>query len=403
MPAKKFFLLDGSAIFYRSYFAFIRNPLINSKGENTSATFGFLNTVFKLIEDEKPDYLSVIFDTKEPTFRHDIYSEYKATREKMPEEMAETFPRLRQVLETINLSILEKPGFEADDIIATLARDYASDELEVYIISGDKDLAQLVSDHISIYVMAKSPNLPPEIFGRDQIKEKYGVYPEQITDWLALMGDKSDNVPGIPSVGEKTACALIDQFQSMDKIYENIDQISRAGLKQKIIDNKDLAYLSKDLVILDDKVKLSCELDDCRLNTWDRSALEVFLKDMEFNRLITRANNAHDIVSGASGEQKSEFSEKNINYHLINDEASFNNLITLWNNQDIFVFDLETDSLDTFTAKIAGIAISFKPGTAYYISLGHPDSNLGEEMVFSRIRSFFEEVKIQKSCSKYKI
>lgn len=396
MPAKKFFLLDGSAIFYRSYFAFIRNPLINSKGENTSATFGFLNTVFKLIEDEKPDYLAVIFDTKEPTFRHEIYKEYKATREKMPEEMAETFPRLRQVLETLNLSIMEKPGFEADDIIATLARENASEELEVYIISGDKDLAQLVSDHISIYTMSKSPNIPPDILDRNQIKEKYGIYPEQITDWLALMGDKSDNVPGVPSVGEKTACALLEQFHSLDNLYENVDQVSKVGIKQKLIENKEMAYLSKELVVLDDNVELNSGLDDCQLKTWDKSALEVLLKDMEFNRLVTRANSVHASVSGIDNEEKSVLSEKNIHYHHINDEVSLNSLIDLWAKQEIFVFDLETDSLDTFTAKIAGIAISFQEGTAYYISMGHPDSKIDPEMVISKIRIFFEDTKYKK-------
>ena len=184
----KLFLLDGSAIFYRSYFAFIRNPLINSKGENTSATFGFLNTVFKIIEDERPEYLAVVFDTKEPTFRHEIYDQYKATREKMPEEMVDTIPRMMQALQTLNLPLLEKPGFEADDIIATLARKYASDELEVFIVSGDKDLAQLINHQISMYTVAT----PPIIMGREEIKEKYGIYPEQVGDWLALMGDSSD-------------------------------------------------------------------------------------------------------------------------------------------------------------------------------------------------------------------
>ena len=217
MTAKKLFLLDGSAIFYRSYFAFIRNPLINSKGENTSAVFGFLNTVFKLIEDEKPEYIIVVFDTKEPTFRHEIYAEYKATREKMPDDMVNTIPRMMQALHSLNLCILEQDGYEADDIIATIARKYASDELNVFIISGDKDLAQLVTDNISIYFMAKGAGAEPEILDRSKIKEKYGVYPEEITDWLALMGDKSDNVPGIPSVGEKTAAALIDQFGSIEK------------------------------------------------------------------------------------------------------------------------------------------------------------------------------------------
>jgi len=402
MAAKKLFLLDGSAIFYRSYYAFIRNPLINSKGENTSAAYGFLNTIFKLIEDEKPDYLIVVFDTKEPTFRHEIYDEYKATREKMPEDMASTIPRMRQALNSLNLCILEKPGYEADDIIATIARQYASNDLDVFIISGDKDLAQLVSDHISIYVMAKGANQEPEIFDRSKIKEKYGVFPDQITDWLAMMGDKSDNVPGIPSVGVKTAVALIDQFGSLENLYKNLEDVAKDGLRQKIKDNHEQALISKKLVILEDKVPLEEKFEDFILKTWDKQALEILLKDMEFNRLITRAANVHELVSGDSTPTKAEFSEKETNYIIINDLNSLDAFVDELQKQEKFVFDLETDSLDTFTAQIAGIAISFKANSAWYIVVNHPDSNLKPADVFSRIQPIFKEPKIKKIAQNIK-
>ena len=400
--AKKLFLLDGSAIFYRSYYAFIRNPLINSKGENTSAAFGFLSTVFKLIEDEKPEYLIVVFDTKEPTFRHEIYEDYKATREKMPDEMAITFPRLIQALNSLNLCILMKPGYEADDIIATIAKQYVSNELKVFIISGDKDLAQLVSDNISIYAMSKGANQEPDIFDRSKIKEKYGVYPEQIADWLAMMGDKSDNVPGIPSVGEKTAIKLIDQFNSLDNLYKNLAEVVKEGLRQKIRDNHEQALLSKKLVTLEDKVPLKTKMDDFSLKIWDKQALEVLLKDMEFNRLITRAANVHELVSGESTPSKTELSEKETTYFLINDLDSLDDLIKDWEKQEKFVFDLETDSLDTFTAKIAGIAISYKQNTAWYIAVNHPDSELKPEDVFSRVKPIFNNPKIKKVAQNIK-
>jgi DNA polymerase-1 len=402
MVAKKLFLLDGSAIFYRSYFAFIRNPLINSKGENTSAAFGFLSTVFKLIEDEKPDHLVVVFDTAEPTFRHEIYTDYKATREKMPEDMVDTIPRMMQALNTLNLCILEKPGYEADDIIATIAREYASNDLKVYIISGDKDLAQLVDDNISIYTMAKGANQDPEIFDRSKIKDKYGVYPEQITDWLAMMGDKSDNVPGIPSVGEKTAVALVDQFQSLEKLYENVDQVAKEGLRQKIKDNQEQAIISKKLVTLDDKVPLDLNIGDFVLKSWDKQALEVLLKDMEFNRLVTRASHVHELISGESIPTKAEFSEKETNYIIINDLESLDNLLKDLEKQEKFVFDLETDSLDTFTAKIAGIAISYKANSGWYIVVNHPDSHLSEDDVLSRVQPVFKNQKIKKVAQNIK-
>jgi DNA polymerase-1 len=402
MAAKKLFLLDGSAIFYRSYFAFIRNPLINSKGENTSAAFGFLSTVFKLIEDEKPEHLIVVFDTKEPTFRHEIYDQYKATREKMPEDMASTIPRMMQALKSLNLCILEKPGYEADDIIATIARQYASKDLNVFIISGDKDLAQLVNDDIAIYVLAKGANQEPEIFDRSKIKEKYGVFPEQITDWLAMMGDKSDNVPGIPSVGEKTAVALIDQFESLENLYNNLKEVSKEGLRQKINDNHEQALISKKLVTLEDKVPLEAEFEDFSLKTWDKKALEVLLKDMEFNRLITRAANVHALISGDSTPTKAEYSEKETNYTIINDLDSLDALVKDLEKQEKFVFDLETDSLDTFTAKIAGIAISYKANFAWYIVVNHPDSNLMPEDVFARIKPIFKDPNVKKVAQNIK-
>ena len=389
MPAKKFFLIDGSAIFYRSYFAFIRNPLINSKGENTSAAYGFLSTVFRLIEEEKPDYISVIFDTKEPTFRHDIYDAYKATREKMPEEMAETFPRLIQVLQTLQLSILEKAGFEADDIIATLARQYASDDTRVYIVSGDKDLAQLVSKNIFIYNQSKTASGRPEVYNRDDIKEKYGVFPEQIIDWLALMGDSSDNVPGVPSVGEKTARALLEQFQSLDQVYARVDEIEKDRLRGVLVEHKAQAYLSQKLVTLDDKVQLDVRPEDFVMSPWDKKALEVLLKDMEFSRLITRAEKVHQLVS--SGVTKEGLSEEKSNYTLVNDQDSFDALLKRLDKADIFVFDLETDSLDTLVAKIAGIAIAFEPGSAYYVAVNHPDSRLNPDQVLKDLKPFFED------------
>ena len=402
MAEKKLFLIDGSAIFYRSYFAFIRNPLINSKGENTSATFGFLNTLFKLIEDERPDFLAIVFDTKEPTFRHNIYKEYKATREKMPDEMADTFPRLIQVLNALNLSILEKPGYEADDIIATLVRNYASDELNVYILSGDKDLAQLVSDNVFMYSMGRGANQPAEIFNRQKVKEKYGVFPEQIIDWLALMGDKSDNIPGIPSVGEKTACALIEQFSTLENLYDHIDDVEKEGLRNKIKENRDQAKLSKNLVILDDKVPIANSLTEFELKSWDQGALGGLLKDMEFNRLVTQAAQIHALVGGTPDAEKTAFTETDTDYYLINDHSSFNQIVEQLKEQESFVFDLETDSLDTFSAKIAGIAISFKPRNAYYIVINHPDSSLNEKEVLAELKPIFENTGIRKIAQNIK-
>jgi DNA polymerase-1 len=399
--AKKFFLIDGSALFYRSYFAFIRNPLINSKGENTSASFGFLNALFRLIEDENPDYLAVIFDTKEPTFRHKMYDQYKANRESMPEDMSATYPRLREVLNTLQLPVLEMDGFEADDIIATLVERHQAADTEMYIISGDKDLAQLVSDHTFIYTIAKNMGSPPEIYGAGQIKEKYGIHPHQIIDWLSLMGDSSDNVPGVPSVGPKTAVTLLEEYENLDNIYANIENITRKSVKEKLATHKDQAYLSQKLVTLDRNVPIEISDEKLTLTPWDQRQVEVLLKDMEFNRLVVRAEKINQLIAGGRDERV-ELTQPEVVYQLVETEAELNLLIREWQKHDEFVFDLETDSLDVLNAQIAGIALSFSAGRAWYISLNHIDSTLDSAAVLERIKPFFADVAKKKMAQNIK-
>jgi DNA polymerase-1 len=396
------FLIDGSAIFYRSYFAFIRNPLINSKGENTSATFGFLSTLFKLIEDERPDYLSIIFDTKEPTFRHELYSKYKATREKMPEEMSATYPRMIEALQTLNMNLFEMAGYEADDLIATFARRFESEDLHIFIVSGDKDLAQLVNDQIFIYASGKSTTQGVDIMDREGVQKKFGVSPEAITDYLALVGDKSDNVPGIPSVGEKTAAALLSQFKSLEDIIAHSEQIERTSLKEKIDSHIETARLSKQLVTLDSNVPIEATLDDLTVKSWDQKNIEVLLKDMEFNRLVTRAANVRQLVTFESGKEEQKKPQEKGEYHLIQNNSQFGAFLKLWQNYSFFVFDLETDSLDVFTAEIAGIAISLKENHAYYIAINHPDSDLKQNEVFEKIKPIFENKTIKKMAQNIK-
>jgi DNA polymerase-1 len=396
MSRKSLFLLDGSAIFYRSYFAFIRNPLINSKGENTSATFGFLSSLFKIIEDAHPDYLAVVFDTKEPTFRHKMYPAYKATREKMPAEMAETFPRLIQTLQAMRINLMDMAGYEADDIIATVARKFASDALHVYIVSGDKDLAQLVSDKIFIFSPARKSGEKDEVLDRSGVKEKYGIHPENIRDWLALMGDKSDNVPGVPSVGEKTALQLLERYASLQNIYDQIDTVEKEKLRETLKNHREDAMLSYRLVSLDDQVPLRIELETLKLKTWDRAELNGVLTEMEFNRLAGKAETVRNLIGGESEPLIYDINNSQATYQLITTEEQFKATLDIFSTAKEFVFDLETDALDTFTAKIAGIAVCFDAQNAYYISLNHLDSQLSERDVLSQLRPYFENAQINK-------
>ena len=260
---KSLFLIDGSAMFYRAYFAFIRNPLINSKGEDTSATFGYVNSLLKIIDTEKPDFIAVAFDTKHPTFRHEMYPEYKSTRAKMPEELVAQLPRIKEATDALNIYSFEEIGFEADDIIGTLAKQGEAAGMEVYLVTGDKDFFQLVNDRVIVY-NPKSASGEPDRYDRNGVKEKFGVFPEQVIDKLALMGDSSDNVPGIPGIGPKTADALLEQFGSLEATLERFEEIKANGVRKKVAEHKASALLSKELVIIKTDMPLAIDWENLK-------------------------------------------------------------------------------------------------------------------------------------------
>ncbi|MCB0265854.1 MAG: DNA polymerase I, partial [Calditrichaeota bacterium] len=263
MARKRLFLIDGSALFYRSYFAFIRNPLINSKGENTSAAWGFAQYLLRIILDEKPEYLAVVFDPKGPTFRHEMYADYKATREKMPEDMAVQYPRIVELTKAFDVPLLEKKGFEADDVIGTLAKRGEEQGFEVFMATSDKDMMQLLSPHIHMYSMR--PGSDSEIMNEAYVMEKFGLTPVQVIDYLALMGDSSDNVPGVPKVGDKTARSLLQEFGSIDKIYENLENITKKAVKESLAENRAKADLSRTLVTINTEVPIDFDWESIKI------------------------------------------------------------------------------------------------------------------------------------------
>ena len=217
---KKLFIIDGYAILYRAHYALIRNPLITSYGFHTSALFGFTNQLIKIIKDENPDYLVCAFDSKEKTFRHKIYSDYKANRPEMPEELQKQIPHLWELLDGMNIPVLRKPGYEADDIIGTITESVLDKNIESFIVSGDKDFMQLISDKIFLYTPGKRSSAP-DIYDRDGVIKKWGLPPEKIIDLLALMGDSSDNVPGVAGVGVKTAVKLLKEYDNIESVLDN--------------------------------------------------------------------------------------------------------------------------------------------------------------------------------------
>ena len=393
--SKKMFLIDGSALYYRSYFAFIRNPLINSKGEDTSTTYGFLMTLVRLIEEEKPDYLSIVFDTKEPTFRHDIYDEYKANRQKMPEEMSAQYPRLIQTLDALQFNRIEKAGFEADDIIGTFVEEYASNDLDVFIVSSDKDMAQLLKKNVYLYSLPKA-NAKAEIIGTEQIFEKMGVEAYQVIDFLALMGDSSDNIPGVPKVGKKTAANLLKEFDNLDNLYQQLDSLKEGVVKNNLAENREQAELSQLLATIKTDVPLDVSLENLQFKMWDLEVVSKIMAELEFRTLATRMQKLAASYGAIDMFENISESTTTADYQLIRTETELQELVRTLKQQKEFVFDLETDSLDFLTAEIAGIALSWQENKAYYVPLQHTDFSLDNEHVFELIKPIFADSGISK-------
>jgi DNA polymerase-1 len=278
-------LVDGTALAYRAYFAFIRNPLINSKGENTSASYGFTTILVNLLKNYKPDYLGVAFDTKAPTFRHEKFEAYKAQRPGMPDELKAQLPRIKQVLKAMEIAVLENDGYEADDVLAGLAKQAEVKGWPSYIVTGDKDLLQIVTESIKV-IRPRTGKSEEQIFGPAEVKREYGVEPEKIIDIFALSGDAVDNVPGVPGIGPKTATELILEFGSFDALYKNLSKVKKPRIKKLLEDNKEQALLSKELVTLhlDELPKVS--LSDLHTHEPDREKLAQLFRELEFGSLL---------------------------------------------------------------------------------------------------------------------
>ncbi|MCU0644227.1 MAG: DNA polymerase, partial [bacterium] len=349
---KKLFLIDGSALAYRSYFAFQKNPLINSKGENTSAVFAFVNSLLKIIDEQQPDYLAAVFDTPEPTFRHKLYPEYKATRQKMPDEMREQLPRIRQVLDVLNVPVVEMPGLEADDVMGALAKQASSLGMETFLVTGDKDFMQLVSPTIKIY-NPKRAGEEIEILDRDGVIQKVGIPPEKIIDYMSLTGDSSDNVPGVSGIGPKTALEILAQFETLDEVYQNLDKVERYATRNKLAANKESAFLSRQLVTLSTEISIPNKIEDFARQEPDHARAFSLIKELEFNSMLERFTTFKETQQS--------------NYQTIETAARLREFAKQLGSGEQFTFDLETTDIDPMRAEIVGLSFSWKEGEAYYI------------------------------------
>ena len=353
-PLKKIFLIDGSSYIFRAFFA-IRG-LSTSKGLPTNAIFGFTSMLLKILRDLKPDGVAMVFDTKAPTFRNDLYKEYKANRPEMPDDLAVQIPYIKKIVNAFRILSLEQEGYEADDLIGTIAKKAEQDGLEVVIISGDKDLLQMVSEKVTVLDTMKDVQK-----GLQEVKERFGVTPERLPDIMGLAGDSIDNIPGVPGIGEKTAVALIKRFGSLDSLLEKVpktnDKELKKKVKEKLIEYKDQALLSRDLATIDAHVPIEIRWEDFLVSLPDEETLRPLFTELEF----------HKFLQGL-------FSQKTVsyeNYHLITEVEEFEKLVINLQKADSFSVDLETTSRDPIIAQVVGISFSHKPHEAYYIPVGH--------------------------------
>ncbi|MGM0549632.1 MAG: DNA polymerase I [Bacteroidota bacterium] len=376
--SKKLFLLDAYALIYRSYYAFIKNPRYNSKGLNTSAIYGFLNTLMEVLTKEDPNYIAVVFDPSTPTFRHEKYEAYKANREAMPEDIRNAIPYIKQLIDGFNIKQLHVDGYEADDVIGTLAKKAAKEDFETYMMTPDKDYMQLIDDNIFMYKPKRSGN-SAEVIDKTKACEKYDLdKPEQFIDILALWGDSSDNIPGAPGIGEKTATKLIRQYGSVDGIYEHINEL-KGKQKENLIEYKDQVYLSRELVTICLDVPIDLQLNTLERDDPNEQVLTPLLEELEFRTIVQRLFQK-ELMGTESPLQGSLFGDEQVesqsaksidaiehDYRLVNSDKEIAALIDDLQKQPAFCFDTETTSLNPHTCELVGIAFSYKATKGWYV------------------------------------
>ncbi|MAQ88071.1 MAG: DNA polymerase I, partial [Candidatus Marinimicrobia bacterium] len=387
---KRFFILDGYALLFRAHFALIRNPLITSYGLHTSALFGFVNQLLKIMKDETPDYFACAFDSKGKTFRHDMYEDYKANRPPMPEELQIQLPHLWEILEAMNIPVLKKQGVEADDIIGTLAVNAQKKGFDTYIVSGDKDFMQLINDNIYLYAPGtkKTPN--PIIYDSEKVQDKWGVPPNKIIDLLGLMGDSSDNVPGVAGVGQKTAVKLINEYGSLKGALDNADKVANKRARTGLLDGVEKGLLSRKLVTIMLDVEINSNIDDFIRQEMNNELCVIKFKELEFQAFVKQFEQ-----NISTPEVIIEVPKKD--YKIILKKNQLDQLIIDLRTSKLFSFHFETARLNHSDIDIVGISFSISSNTAWYIPIVYPEkkgNNFGSddlEVVLGEIKNILED------------
>ena len=406
----KLFLIDAYALIYRSYYAFLRNPRINSKGLNTSAIMGFCNTLNEVLTKESPTHIGVAFDHGK-TFRHDAFPEYKAQREETPEDIKLSVPLIKQILEAMHIPILQVDGFEADDIIGTVATRFGSDGIETFMLTPDKDYGQLIGPNVFMYRPRHGGGY--EIIGEKEVGDKYGIpTPAQVIDLLALMGDTADNFPGCPGVGEKTAAKLINQFGSIDNMLQHTDEI-KGKLREKVENAVEDIKMSKFLATIRTDVPMQLDLDELKVEQPDEAKLRTIFEELEFRTLINKFLNKGEVKSKTDNNQLDLFAENTANessepkfakyesikttqheYQLIENEGELRQLCDFFITKEFVSIDTETTSTDAISAELVGLSFSAEESKAFYVPV---PANYEEALkVVEIFKPLYESDKIMK-------
>jgi DNA polymerase-1 len=418
MTAKKekIILIDAMALAYRAYFAFISRPLRTKDGFPTSAIYGFLTQLIKVLEDVRPDYALVAFDLKEPTFRHIEYAAYKANRQAMPDDMIPQIAKIKEVVEVLNIPVYSLAGYEADDIIGTVAKHAAAQGMTAYMVTPDKDYVQLVDENINIIKPGKSAE-ELALFNVERVRKDYGFEPIQMIDYLALVGDSSDNVPGVKGIGEKTAVPLIQKYHSVENIYAKIDNITPAGVKAKLEANRENAFLSKRLVTIETKTPIEIDLAATKIHIPDFDKVREMFSQLDFKQALlqkliqfyqTSESPAPIEVADTSVADRT-FNKDTVSYKLITSKEDAQRLAKELSGVTEFVFDTETDGLDHLKLHVAGVSFCMKEKTAYYIATNPfkgdgifepslPPDRLSIDDFVKIFKPVFENKEIKKIC-----
>jgi len=391
-------LFDGNAIVHRAFHAL--PPLTVSKtGEVVSAVYGFALILLKVINELKPTHYAIAFDKKAPTFRHELFDQYKAHRPPTPDELVKQLERVRQLVEAFPIPIFELDGYEADDILGTLSRQASQQSADTIIVTGDADAMQLVSPKVKVlYPKPKKSFSDTTLYDEDAVSQKYGIKPGQIADLKGLMGDPSDNIPGVPGIGEKTAVNLLQQFGTIEEIYAHIDQVTPPKLQALLQQNEAIARQSQVLATIVTQSPVTLNLDDCQLSLYDRKQVTELFRELEFSSLLPRLPEIGEAAPQTTRVKIEPPPQRD--YHIVNTASALDELLSRLSAAQTFAFDLETTSLNAMSAELVGISLSPAPGEAYYLPVGHTGleqvKQLPLEQVIERLKPTLENAKLAK-------